>query len=171
MTVALLQMWVGWQRTRGQEFPVSSDKKNRRHCWQAMRTFGNNQCQWVVLSAGQIGLEKIMTRLAPIGLAAALLLGGATFPREDIHQRGGTRIFMATTPTRIVIMLTILATTPTILSIPPSRATGTTTALAGRGEVTTRSQLVERCAIAPAAWRCWPQSAALRHSLPTPARP
>jgi hypothetical protein len=28
---------------------------------------------------GQIGSEKIMTRLAQIGLAAALLLGGATF--------------------------------------------------------------------------------------------
>jgi hypothetical protein len=28
---------------------------------------------------GQIGLEKIMTRLARIGLAAAFLLGGATF--------------------------------------------------------------------------------------------
>jgi hypothetical protein len=32
-----------------------------------------------VLSLGQIGLEKIMTRLARIGLAAALLLGGAAF--------------------------------------------------------------------------------------------
>jgi len=28
---------------------------------------------------GEIGLEKIMTRLTRIGLAAALLLGGATF--------------------------------------------------------------------------------------------
>src|SRR5215469_7245142 len=68
----------------------------------------------------------------------------------DIHQRGGTQISMAilaTTATRIAIMPTILATTPTILSIPPSRATGTITALAGRGEVTTRSQLVERCAV------------------------
>jgi hypothetical protein len=44
-----------------------------------MQTFGNNQCQCVVLSAGQIGLEKIMTRSARVGLAAALLLGGATF--------------------------------------------------------------------------------------------
>jgi hypothetical protein len=44
-----------------------------------MQTFGNNQCQSVVLSVGQIGLEKIMTRLARIGLAAALLLGGAAF--------------------------------------------------------------------------------------------
>jgi hypothetical protein len=43
-----------------------------------MQTFGNNQCQWVVLSVGQIGLEKIMTSSARIGLAAALLLGGAT---------------------------------------------------------------------------------------------
>src|SRR5215469_11284891 len=83
----------------------------------------------------------------------------------DIHQRGGTQISMAilaTTATRIAIMPTILATTPTILSIPPSRATGTITALAGRGEVTTWSQLVERCAIAPAAWRYWPRSATPR---------
>jgi hypothetical protein len=43
-----------------------------------LQTFGNNQCQWVVLSVGQIGLEKVMTRSARIGLAAALLLGGAT---------------------------------------------------------------------------------------------
>src|SRR6516165_10332345 len=64
-------------------------------------------------------------------------------PLEDIRQRGGTRIFMATTATRIAIMPTILATTPTILSTPPWLATGTITALAGRGEVTTRSQLVE----------------------------
>jgi hypothetical protein len=42
------------------------------------QTFGNNQCQWVVLSGGQIGLEKVMTRSARIGLAAALLVGGAT---------------------------------------------------------------------------------------------
>jgi hypothetical protein len=41
-------------------------------------TFGNNQCQWVVLSLGQIDLEKVMTRSARIGLAAALLVGGAT---------------------------------------------------------------------------------------------
>jgi hypothetical protein len=44
----------------------------------AISNFGNNQRQWVVLSAGQIGLEKIMTRSARIGLAAALLVGGAT---------------------------------------------------------------------------------------------
>src|SRR5262249_19139908 len=62
----------------------------------------------------------------------------------DIRQRGGTRIFMATTPTRIAIMPTILAITPTILSIPPWLATGTIIALAGRGAVMTRSQLVER---------------------------
>jgi hypothetical protein len=43
-----------------------------------LQTFGNNQCQRVVLSPGQIGLEKIMTRSARIGLAAALLVGGAT---------------------------------------------------------------------------------------------
>jgi len=63
---------------------------------------------------------------------------------EDIRQRGGTRIFMDTTATRIAIMPTILATTPTILSTPPWLATGTITALPGRGEVMTRSQLVER---------------------------
>ena len=63
---------------------------------------------------------------------------------EDIHQRGGTRIFMATTDPRIAIMPTILATTPTILSTPPWLATGTITALTGRGAVITRSQLVER---------------------------
>ena len=57
-------------------------------------------------------------------------------PLEDIHQLGGTRIFMATTAT-------IIATTPTILSTPPWLATGTIIALVGRGEVTTRSQLVE----------------------------
>src|SRR5262249_43357121 len=49
----------------------------------------------------------------------------------------GTRIFMATTAI-------IIATTPTILSTPPWRATGTIIALAGRGEVTTWSQLVKR---------------------------
>jgi hypothetical protein len=43
-----------------------------------LQAFGNNQCQWVVSSAGQIGMEKIMQRTARIGLAAALLLGGAT---------------------------------------------------------------------------------------------
>jgi hypothetical protein len=43
-----------------------------------LQTFGNNQCQRVVLSVRQIGLEKIMTRSARIGLAAALLVGGAT---------------------------------------------------------------------------------------------
>ena len=47
------------------------------HC-ALLQTFGNNQCQWVVLSAGQIGMEKLMQRTARIGLAAALLLGGAT---------------------------------------------------------------------------------------------
>jgi hypothetical protein len=45
----------------------------------SLATFGNNQGQSVVLSVGQIGLERIMTRLAQIGLAAALLVGGATF--------------------------------------------------------------------------------------------
>ena len=45
---------------------------------QKRTTFGNYRCQWVVLSAGQVGLEKIMTRSARIGLAAALLAGGAT---------------------------------------------------------------------------------------------
>src|SRR5215469_17282873 len=58
---------------------------------------------------------------------------------EDIHQRGGTQIFMATT----AIMPSILPTTPTILSTPPCLATGTITALPGRGAVMTRSQLVE----------------------------
>jgi hypothetical protein len=43
-----------------------------------LQTFGNNRCQWVVLSPRQIGLEKIMTRSARIGLTAALLVGGAT---------------------------------------------------------------------------------------------
>jgi hypothetical protein len=37
-------------------------------------------------------------------------------PLEDIHQRGGTRIFMATTATIIATMATIIATTPTILA-------------------------------------------------------
>ena len=88
-----------------------------------LQTFGNNQCEWVVLSVGQIGLEKVMTRSARIGLAAALLLGGATIataqngpPTEDIHQHGGTRIFMATTATIIATMATIIATMPTILA-------------------------------------------------------
>ena len=31
-------------------------------------------------------------------------------PLEDIHQRGGTRIFLATTPTRIATTATIIAT-------------------------------------------------------------
>ena len=44
-----------------------------------MQTFGNNQCQWVVLSAGQIGMGKIMTRTVQIAFAVVLLLGGATF--------------------------------------------------------------------------------------------
>jgi hypothetical protein len=44
-----------------------------------MQTFENNQCQWVVLSAGQIGMEKIMTRTVQIAFAVVLLLGGATF--------------------------------------------------------------------------------------------
>ena len=43
------------------------------------RTFGNNQGQSVVLLVGQIALERIMTKLAQIGLATALLVGGATF--------------------------------------------------------------------------------------------
>jgi hypothetical protein len=37
-------------------------------------------------------------------------------PLEDTHQRGGTRIFMATTATIIVTMATIIATTLTILA-------------------------------------------------------
>jgi hypothetical protein len=37
-------------------------------------------------------------------------------PLEDIHQRGGTRIFMATTATIIATMATIIATTLTILA-------------------------------------------------------
>ena len=40
---------------------------------------GNRRCQSIVLLVGQIGLERIMTRVAQIGLAAALLVGGATF--------------------------------------------------------------------------------------------
>jgi hypothetical protein len=57
-------------------------------------------------------------------------------PLEDIHQLAGTQIFMAT-------MATIIGTTPTILSTQPWLATGTIIALAGRGEVTTWSQLVK----------------------------
>src|SRR4029077_14164728 len=60
-------------------------------------------------------------------------------PLDNIHQRGGTPIFMATTATPI-----ILATTVTILSTPPCLATGTITKLARRGAVMTRSRLVER---------------------------
>ena len=37
-------------------------------------------------------------------------------PLEDIHQRGGTRIFMATTGIIIATMATIIATMPTILA-------------------------------------------------------
>jgi hypothetical protein len=37
-------------------------------------------------------------------------------PLEDIHQRGGTRIFMAIPVTIIATMATIIATTPTILA-------------------------------------------------------
>jgi hypothetical protein len=44
----------------------------------AKASLWNEQCQWVVLSVGQIGLEEIMTRSARIGLTAALLMGGAT---------------------------------------------------------------------------------------------
>jgi hypothetical protein len=63
----------------------------------------------VLLVVREIGTEKIMTRSAQIGLAAALLLlGGATFamaqngpPLEDTQQRGGTRIFMASTATTL----------------------------------------------------------------------
>jgi hypothetical protein len=42
---------------------------------------------------------------------------------------------------------TIIAITPTILSTLPWLATGTIIALAGRGEVTTWSQLVKRRAL------------------------
>jgi hypothetical protein len=108
-----------------------------------LQTFGNNQCQRVVLSVRQIGLEKIMTRSARIGLAAALLVGGATMAMaQNGPPTGGypparwTRIFTAT-------MATIIATTPTILATTPSLATGTITALTGPAEVITRSQLVE----------------------------
>ena len=38
---------------------------------------------------GQIGLEKIMTRLARIGLAAALLVGGATIAVAQIGPPTG----------------------------------------------------------------------------------
>ena len=47
--------------------------------YRLLRTFGNNQGQSVVLLVGQIALERIMTKLAQIGLATALLVGGATF--------------------------------------------------------------------------------------------
>src|SRR5215469_11065341 len=82
--------------------------------------------------------------------------------RADIHQRGGTPIFMATTATP-----TILATTATILSTPPCLATGTITKLARRGEVMTRSQLVSAApsecffldySIARATSQCSPRS-------------
>jgi hypothetical protein len=42
-------------------------------------TLGTADAQSVVLSLEQIGLEKIMTRSARIGLAAVLLLRGGTF--------------------------------------------------------------------------------------------
>jgi len=87
MTVPLSLTWVGRQRTRSQEFQTSWPASGQKilatllvrlvHC-ALLQTFGNNQCQWVVLSAGQIGMEKLMQRTARIGLAAALLLGGAT---------------------------------------------------------------------------------------------
>jgi hypothetical protein len=57
-----------------------SDKKFRRHCWQALQTFGNDQRLSDVLPVVRgTETEEVMTRLAQIGLAAALLLGGATF--------------------------------------------------------------------------------------------
>jgi hypothetical protein len=95
-----------------------------------------------------------MTRSAQIGLAAALLLlGGATFamaqngpPLEDTQQRGGTRIFMASTATT-------LATTASIRATRLWLATGTITALSLRGGAMTRNRPV-KCAggfgVAPA---------------------
>src|SRR5215469_17232078 len=90
MTVPLSRTWVGRQRTQELQtsWPASGQKilatllvrlvlVRLVHC-ALLQTFGNNQCQWVVLSAGQIGMEKLMERTARIGLAAALLLGGAT---------------------------------------------------------------------------------------------
>ena len=70
---------------------------------------------------------------------------------------------MATTATIMATTATILATTPTILAIPPWLATGTIIALAGRGEVTTRSQLVKRWAQSSSAPRAsLPQAAAIQ---------
>jgi hypothetical protein len=117
---------------------ISSSSQPRRH--------GSGNCRWrsdVRLEGQGIGMEQIMRRSARIGLAAAILLAGATFAiAQNGPPTGGypparwTRIFMATTAT-------IIATTPTIVSTPPWLATGTIIALVGRGEVTTRSQLVE----------------------------
>jgi ABC-type Fe2+-enterobactin transport system substrate-binding protein len=94
-----------------------------------MQTFGNNQCQCVVLSAGQIGLEKIMTRSARVGLAAALLLAELLLPwlkmvqpREDIQKRGGIPISMATA-TIITTTATIIAITATIIATTAITAT------------------------------------------------
>ena len=88
-----------------------------------LQTFGNNQCQWVVLSVGQIGLEKVMTRSARIGLAAALLLGGATIATaQNGPPTGGypparwNPNFYGYYATIIATMATIIATTPTILA-------------------------------------------------------
>src|SRR5215468_3435200 len=93
-------------------------------------------------SFGGVGLEKIMTRSAPIGLAAALLVGGMTIAMaQNGPATGGypparwTHIFMPTTATIIATTPTILATTHTIPATPPWLATGTITALLGLGEV------------------------------------
>jgi len=72
-------------------------------------------------------------------------------PLEDIRQRSGTRIFMASTATT-------LATTATILTTRLWLATGTITALPGRGGAMTRSQLVE--VAESVAWRACAQSSA-----------
>jgi hypothetical protein len=67
-------------------------------------------------------------------------------PLEDIRQRGGTRIFIASTATTLATILT------TRLWL----ATGTITALPGRGGAMTRSQPVE--VAESVAWRACAQS-------------
>jgi hypothetical protein len=57
-----------------------SDKKFRRHCWQVLQPLGTTSaCRMFFRWFGEPARRKIMTRSARIGLAAALLVGGATF--------------------------------------------------------------------------------------------
>jgi hypothetical protein len=102
----------------------------------------------------EIVREKIMTRSARIGLAAALLLGGATMAMAQNGPPTGGYPPARWNPN--LYRQYGYTTLATILTTRLWLATGTITALPGRGGAMTRSQLVE--VAESVAWRACAQS-------------